>query len=156
MKAMESSTPMSLPRGSSWSAKQVLLVTALVSIASGALAGYGLGYAAQYQAPTTRVYYLFNSSVNLDPAVFGVPPDTFSPDHLTANRGDTIVIRYYNIEESGGDPHSFTMHAPYTIDDVIHPGNKTTITFTVNLPGVFEYYCKFHQPTMIGYLTVLG
>ncbi len=140
----------------SWSAQRVLVVTALVSIATGALAGYGLGYAAQYQAPTTRTYYLFNSSVNLDPKVFGLPPDTFSPDHLTANRGDTIVIHYINIEESGGDPHSFTMNAPYTIDHVVPPGNRTTITFTANLPGVFVYYCRFHQPTMTGYLTVLG
>lgn len=140
----------------SWTAQRVLAVTALVSIVAGALAGYGLGYAAQYQAPRTREYFLFNSSVNLDPAVFGLPPDTFSPDHLTVNRGDTIVIHYINIEQTGGDKHSFTMDAPYAINDIVPPGNRTTITFNANLPGVFEYVCIFHRPTMLGYLTVLG
>jgi plastocyanin len=139
-----------------WSTGKVLIVTVILSIAIGSLAGLGLGYTAQYQAPTTRVFYLFNSSVNLNESVFNVPPDIFSPDHLTVNRGDKIVIHYYNIEETGGDPHTFTMGAPYTINDRIEPRTNVTITFTADLPGVFEYVCLIHPPTMRGYLTVLG
>ncbi len=144
-----------MPGANSWSAQQVLIVTVLVSIAAGALAGYGLGYAAQYQGPRIRVYYLFNSSLPFNETVFGIPHDTFSPDRFTINRGDTIAIHYYNIEDTP-EKHSFTMDAPYTVNKIVDQGQNVTITFTANLPGVFQYYCIYHTPTMTGYLTVLG
>jgi len=138
-----------------WSMKKILIATALVSIAAGSLAGYGLGYAAQYQAPTTRVFYLFNSSLPFNETVFGLPHDTFSPDRMTVNRGDTIVIHYINIEDSR-ERHSYTMDAPYSVNDIVDQGKNVTITFNANLPGVFRYYCVFHQPTMTGYIAILG
>ena len=141
----------------SWSAQRVLIVTAIISVVTGALAGYGLGYAAQYQGPTTREYFLFNSSVDLNETLYPFIHDTFFPDHLTANRGDTIVIHYINTESRpAGDRHSFTMLSPYSINRVVEPGSNANITFTENLPGIFRYWCTFHEPTMRGYLTVLG
>jgi hypothetical protein len=140
-----------------WSIEKVLIVIILVSTAAGAFAGFGLGYAFQYQAPTTREYFLFNSSVDLNESLYPFIHDTFFPDHLTANRGDTIVIHYINTESPPqGDRHSFTMNAPYAVNQIVYPGGNANFTFTVNLPGVFRYYCIFHQPTMRGYLTVLG
>ncbi len=141
-----------------WSSGRVLLVTALLSIVTGSLAGFGLGYTAQYQAPTTREYFLFNSSVDLNESLYPKIHDTFFPDHLTLNRGDTILIHYINTESlsAGGDHHSFTMLAPYAINQVVEPGSNANITFTANLPGIFRYWCTFHEPTMRGYLTVLG
>lgn len=154
---MGSSTSTNMHKMSSWSVRRVLLVTALVSMSVGGLAGYGLGYAFQYQAPTKREYFLFNSSVELNESLYPYIHDTFFPDHLTANRGDTILIHYINTESPpAGDRHSFTMDAPYTINKVVLPGTNANITFTANLPGVFRYYCIFHEPTMRGYLTVLG
>ena len=157
---------MSMSGMNSWSARRVLLATAVISIATGSIAGYALGYAAQYQAPTTRVYFLFNSSVDLNESLYPFIHDTFFPDHLTANRGDTIVIHYINTESPPvGDRHSFTMLAPYASSVnatgpgtgvIVYPGRNANITFTVNLPGIFTYYCIFHEPTMRGYLTVLG
>jgi plastocyanin len=145
-----------------WSIQKVLTVTILLSVAAGGLAGYGLGYAFQYQAPTIREYFLFNTSVDLNESLYPKIPDTFFPDHLTANRGDTIVIHYINTESAsaGGDRHSFTMLAPYAFNGttgfIVDPGRNANITFVADLPGVFRYYCIFHEPTMRGYLTVLG
>jgi len=140
-----------------WSAGRVLMVTIILSLAVGSLAGFGLGYAFQYQAPKIREYFLFNSSVDLNESLYPYIHDTFFPDHLTANRGDTIIIHYINTESPPqGDRHSFTMLAPYAINDVVNPGRNDNITFVVNLPGVFTYFCTFHEPTMRGYLTVLG
>jgi plastocyanin len=140
-----------------WSTGKVLIVTAFLSIATGSLAGFGLGYAFKYQAPTTREYFLFNSSVSLNVTLYPYIPDTFSPDHLTANRGDTIIIHYINTESPpAGDRHSFTMAAPYAVNVIVQAGKNANLTFTVNLPGVFRYWCIFHEPTMRGYLTVLG
>jgi len=133
------------------------MVTIILSLAVGSLAGFGLGYAFQYQAPKIREYFLFNSSVDLNESLYPYIHDTFFPDHLTANRGDTIIIHYINTESPPqGDRHSFTMLAPYAINDVVNPGRNDNITFVVNLPGVFTYFCTFHEPTMRGYLTVLG
>lgn len=139
-----------------WSTGTVLIVTALLSIVTGSLAGFGLGYVFQYQGPTKREYFLFNSSVELNVSLYPHIPDTFFPAALTASRGDTIMIHYINTETVGGDKHSFTMAAPYATNVIVNPGGNANITFTVNLPGVFRYWCIFHEPTMRGYLTVLG
>jgi len=139
------------------SAGKVILVTVILSVAAGLFAGYGIGYAFQYQGPTTREYFLFNSSVDLNESLYPYIHDTFFPDHLTANRGDTIIIHYINTESPPqGDKHSFTMSSPYSTNVNVNPGANANITFTVNLPGVFRYWCVYHEPTMRGYLTVLG
>ena len=39
---------------------------------------------------------------------------------------------------------------------VLGQGQNATITFTASWAGVFPYRCTFHQPTMTGYLVVIG
>lgn len=138
-----------------WSTWRVLLAIAVLSVAIGALTGLGLGYTARYQGPQTRVFYMFNGSLPFNQTTFGIPHDTFAPDRLTVNRGDTIVIHYINIEDSP-EKHSFTMDDPYQRNVIVDQGQNATINFTANLPGVFRYYCIFHLPTMTGYLAVIG
>ncbi len=130
------------------SASKLLLVVAVVAIIAGAATG-----------------------------VWKMPHDTFSPDRITVNKGDNVVIYYRNIEDTTED-HNFHMDSPYTFDVVVHAGqtenfpvvstlhgtsdvtihvNQTaTITFRANWAGVFPYQCLIHQPTMTGYLVVLG
>ncbi len=80
-----------------WSSQRVLAVTVLLSVAVGGLTGYGLGVTARYQGPQTRVFYMFNGSLPFNQTTFGIYHDTFTPDRLTVNRGDKIVIHYINI-----------------------------------------------------------
>ncbi len=161
-----------------WSAEKLLLVVGIVAIAAGAAVGTSVGYAVHYSAPTTRAFYLFNSSLPFNEQAWGnLSHDTFSPDRITVNKGDKVIIYYRNIEDTKED-HTFNMDAPYTFDAVIHAGqteafpvaatmkgtngitlhvNQTaTITFTASWAGVFPYRCEIHQPTMTGYLVVLG
>jgi plastocyanin len=160
-----------------WSAQKLLLVIAVVAIAAGATIGVTAGYAVRYEAPTTRQFYLFNSSLPFDEGTWHLSHDTFSPDRITVNKGDKVVIYYRNIEDVNED-HLFSMNSPYSFDAVIHAGqtenfpvaatykatntitlhvNQTaTITFTASWAGVFPYWCDKHQPTMTGYLVVLG
>jgi plastocyanin len=160
-----------------WSAKKLLLVVAIVAVAAGAAIGVSVGYAVRYEAPTTRTFYLFNSSLPFDQHTWGIFHDTFSPDRITVNKGDKVIIHYRNIEDTS-ESHTFTMDPPYTFDAVVHAGqnetfpiattltntnnvlvhvNQTaTITFTASWGGVFPYRCEIHQPTMTGYLVVLG
>ena len=160
-----------------WSASKLLLVIAVIAIVAGAAVGATVGNAVRYEAPTTRTFYLFNSGLPFDQTTWGIPHDTFSPDRITVNKGDKVVIYYRNIEDTT-ESHQFIMDQPYTFDAVIHGGqnetfpvvstlhaasvlllhvNQTaTITFTASWAGVFPYYCYIHHPTMTGYLVVIG
>ena len=160
-----------------WSASKLLLVIAIVAIVAGAATGLTVGYNVRYEAPTTRTFYLFNSSLPFDQDVWKIFHDTFSPDRITVNKGDNVVIYYRNIEDTTED-HNFHLDSPYAFDAVVHAGqtenfpvvstqhgtndvtihvNQTaTITFTASWAGVFPYKCEIHQPTMTGYLVVLG
>ncbi len=151
---------MTRPEVKNWSASKLLTIITLVSLAFGAITGLSLGYAAQYEGPQTRTIRLFNNSLDFNETVFGISHDIFSPDRITVNRGDTLVIHYVNIEDVP-ESHTFTMGisiapGPYKINEVVPQGKNVTITFIANIPGVFAYVCTFHQPTMTGYLTVLG
>jgi plastocyanin len=104
-----------------------------------------------------REYWISDTDIpGFNETKMGMPRDVFSMSSITVNKGDTIVIHFFNIEEPGGDNHSFTIwDKPYNINEVIHPGENKTITFDATTPGIFTYLCTFHQPTMRGQLIVL-
>lgn len=160
-----------------WSAEKLLLVIAVVAIAAGAAIGVSVGYAVRYEAPTTRTFYLFDRSLPFDETVFNIPHDTWVPDTITINKGDHVLIHFLDTE---GTPegHTYSMDLPYTFNAVVYK-NETqgggiagtfsnvgsvimgqsqtaTITFTASWAGTFRYFCDIHQPTMTGYLVVLG
>ena len=104
-----------------------------------------------------REFWLFNDHVSgLNDTKVGLPADKFSIPSITVKKGDTVVIHFYNIEEKGGDNHSFTINEkPYNnINAIVHPSTNQTITFTATSTGVFPYICTFHQPSMRGQLIV--
>ena len=45
-----------------WSTEKLLLVIGMIAILAGVAIGTSVGYAVRYEAPTTRTFYLFNSS----------------------------------------------------------------------------------------------
>ncbi len=163
---------------------RLLIAAAVIAIVSGASVGASVGYVIHYSAPTTREFYLFDGSLPFNdqprPQGFGYPHDIFVPDRITVNKGDTVLIHYVNIEDVAED-HNFFMEAPYTFNAVVYDnasvnagkgavvqtlthvdtvvlgqGQNATITFTASWAGVFPYRCTFHQPTMTGYLVVIG
>ena len=102
---------------------------------------------------TNRIIYLFNSHVlSANETRLGIPTDLFAPSSITVNKGDTVTVHFYNIEQ--GEPHTFTLGAPYNIDKNVSPGQNATIVFKADHEGVFQYYCKYHLPTMQGQLIV--
>jgi len=82
-----------------------------------------------------------------------IPPDTYSPDVLEVTEGDNVTIHFYNLDTT--DRHTFTMGAPYNINEDLLPGTNATFTFKAADEGVFRFYCTYHQPTMSGQLVVL-
>ena len=167
---------MSQPTTKQWSASKLLLVIAVVAIVAGAATGLTVGYSVRYEAPTTRTFFVFDRSLPFDEGIFGYPHDTFVPDTITVNKGDHVLIHFVDIE-STPEGHTFNLDPPYTLNAVVYPNatehfapktytnvpgvimkqsENATITFTANWAGTFRYYCAIHQPTMTGYLVVLG
>ena len=99
-------------------------------------------------------FFLFNTEL---PAfnVTEFPPDDFSLKILEVNQNDNVSIYFYNMEVPTGDRHSFTINAPYNVNLNLGQGKNGSISFVANEPGIFRYYCEYHEPTMSGQLVVL-
>ena len=156
---------------------RLLIVTAIVAIISGAAVGLGVGYVVRYNAPTTRIFYLFDRSLPFNETVFHYPHDTFLPDTLTVNKGDHVLIHFVDVEATP-EGHTFNIDPPYRFNSVVYQNitqgggvaatfsdvsgviigqsENATITFDANWAGTFRYLCAIHQPTMTGFLVVLG
>jgi plastocyanin len=156
---------------------RLLMAAAVIAIVSGASVGLGVGYVIHYDAPTTRIFYLFDRSLPFDENVWHYPHDTFLPDTITVNKGDHVLIHFVDTE---GTPegHTFNLDPPYTFNAIVYKNitegggvartltnvsgviigqsQNATITFTASWAGTFKYSCLIHQPTMTGYLVVIG
>ncbi len=108
--------------------------------------------------PQTREFYLFSEvDENIDEDVLGIPPDKFSLEEITVNRGDRVVIHFYNLEpEETQEHHTFSMSGTYQMHNDINAGENTTIEFVADEVGIFQYQCVYHLPTMTGNLVVLS
>ncbi len=146
-----------------WSPRNTIIVAVLLSALVGSVTGLGASYLAR-TSPTaqTRNFYLFavDQSFNSSLAT-GLKADyDFSASVITVNRGDTLVIHFYNPTDQN---HTFTMGAPYANDVFVaaHPTDQSpihnaTITINANQAGIFSFYCRFHTPSMSGSLVVQG
>ncbi len=147
-----------------WSTRNVLVVAIVLAVILGGTTGFATAYFVRgpLPAPQDRTFYLFTTVLGFNDTqagiVFGtsIPHDYFAPDRITVNRGDNIVIRYYNTEDEPED-HTFTMtYSKYNFDSTLHFQQVMNFNFTADTPGVFTYRCTLHEPTMTGYLVVLG
>src|SRR5437879_13290895 len=97
-----------------WSTERLLIVVALVAVVGGALVGTAVGYGFHYEARQTRNIYLFNNGVGFNETTFGLHHDTFTPDHITVNKGDTVVLACINREDKP-ERHTFSIEVPSNI-----------------------------------------
>jgi plastocyanin len=112
-------------------------------------------------APQTREFYLLtqvDEGVEAIEDELGIPPDLFFPTQMTVNKGDNVVVHFYNLEPvESQEHHTFTiLGGVYQTQNDLNAGEQKTIEFTASEAGVFEYICTYHQPTMRGQLVVLG
>ncbi len=146
-----------------WSTRNVLIVSIVLSLVVGAAAGFAAASIGRepLPAPQDRTVYLFTTVLGFNETKAGIafgtdiPHDYFAPDRITVNRGDKVEIRYYNTEDEP-ENHTFTMsYSSYNFDGLLQFQQVKSFNFTANIPGVFPFICKLHQPTMTGYLVVL-
>ena len=103
----------------------------------------------------TRTFFEFNTGI---PA-FNVslfPPDQFSQKIIEANQNDNVTVNFYNMEAPTGDRHSFTMNSPYKLNLDLAPRQNGTVSFIAKHPGIYQFYCEYHEPTMTGQLVILA
>jgi len=110
----------------------------------------------QHYTGEKREFWLFDSEIpGFNETQMGMPHDVYSMPVMAVFKDDTVIIHFFNIEQPGGDDHSFTIFdKPYNINVVLHPGENKTMTLDANATGIFTYYCTFHYPTMRGQLIV--
>src|SRR5918995_311117 len=114
-------------------------------------------------ATNNKTFYLFNTELEgLDEATAGIPHYIYSLPVIVANRGDNVTVNFFNIAETEEEAteeegrHSFPINPPpYSVDIDTAAGEPGNATFTADEEGIFEYYCKYHPPTMRGQLVVL-
>jgi len=138
-----------------------LLLTAITATSLGQTITKIISTAAAQQNTTTAIsspnmnttFYLFTANhdgVNLTKT--GIEPDAYSPDSIIVNRGDIVVIHFYNVDAT--DRHTFTLGTPYNVNVDLAAGKHSIFSFKANNEGVFGFFCKYH-PAMIGHLVVL-
>lgn len=98
---------------------------------------------------------MFTGTIDFNESALSMPHDIFVPDVILAQKGDTVVIHFHNLEDTS-EHHTFTMTAPYAVDKDVAPGQDTNITFVADSTGLFTYTCKYHQPTMTGHFLVVA
>ena len=98
-------------------------------------------------------FYLFTANHDgVNQTKTGIEPDAYSTDTITVNRGDTVIIHFYNVDPT--DRHTFTLGTPYNVSVDLAAGQHSTFSFKADHEGIFGFFCKYH-PAMVGHLAVL-
>lgn len=115
------------------------------------------------EAPVTqtREFYLFtqvDEGAETMEEELGIPPDLFFPTQMTVNKGDEVIVHFYNLEPAESqEHHTFTMASrAYQMHNDLNAAEQKEIAFTASEAGIFDYFCTYHQPTMRGQLVVVG
>ena len=113
-------------------------------------------HAARPIAPETRQFTLFLTMIK-DPA--GAEHHRWFPSSITANAGDTIILRIVNTDNDAA--HGFGIAGYGVFDADIAPGATKTFQFTADRAGIFRFACALPEcaddhADQEGQLVVLG
>jgi plastocyanin len=75
----------------------------------------------------------------------------WQPNQIIVNRGDEVTLEILGVN---GAEHPAVIDG-YDVGFTVKRGELTTVTFTADKAGVFEFRCGIHQPAMVGELIVL-
>src|SRR5207245_10789998 len=112
-----------------WSSRNTVIAAVLLSALVGGVTGFSAGYLSR-AGPTaqTRDFYLFGVDQSFNSTLAsGLGGDyAFSSSVINVNRGDTLVVRFYNPTDAN---HTFTVGSPYENKVVLagRPSDTTRI-----------------------------
>ncbi len=75
----------------------------------------------------------------------------WEPSQIIVNQGDEVTLEVLGVN---GAEHPAVIDG-YDITFTVKRGQLSTVTFTADKAGVFEFRCGIHQPSMTGELIVL-
>ena len=75
----------------------------------------------------------------------------WDPSQVIVHQGDEVTLEILGVN---GAEHP-TVIEGYDISFTVKRGELTTVRLTADKPGVFEFRCGVHEPSMIGELIVL-
>jgi plastocyanin len=75
---------------------------------------------------------------------------SFSPASLEATLGNTVEL---SLKNEGEQDHTFTIDE-FVVDEELPAGEESSLEFTPNEPGEFNYYCRFHPDRMQGSIRI--
>lgn len=132
----------------------VAVIAVIVAVAALAVpyAFPAAGSARKASTPQTMEFYVVSTEWNMDTIPSGLNHYGFTPDTITVNQGDTVVIHFYNTHDD--TPHTFTLPA-YNLNVNVPADQNKTFSFTAAQAGTFVFTCSYHAPTMRGELVVL-
>ena len=70
----------------------------------------------------------------------------FTPNKITVNKGDKVTIVFHD----DGGTHNFMIDEFNVKTATIQGGNTTTVTFTADKTGSFQYYCSIGRHKKLG------
>jgi plastocyanin len=76
----------------------------------------------------------------------------FDPNQIIVNQGDEVTLEVLGVN---GAEHPTAIDG-YDISFTVKRGQLSTVSFTADKAGVFQFRCGIHQPSMIGELIVLS
>lgn len=131
------------------------VIVGLLLLASFVLSAYyGIN---SVSAKPDKEFYLFTTEIaGVDEEKLKLPGDGFSIPTLVVNKGDNVTIHFYNVDPNVAELHSFTIDSPYSMDVSIAGGESKVVSFIADHEGIFQYYCKYHLPVMVGQLVVIS
>src|SRR5438094_10449388 len=102
-----------------WSPRNTVIAAVLLSALVGGVTGLSASYLSR-PGPTaqTRDFYLFGVDQSFNSTLAsGLRGDyAFSSSVINVNKGDTLVIRFYNPTDAN---HTFTLASPYGHDVIV-------------------------------------
>ncbi len=102
-----------------------------------------------------KEFYLFSIEIpEVNEETLGIPGDAYSVPTMVVNKGDNVTVHFYNVDPNTSERHSFTIGSPYNVDEDLAGGESSIVSFIADQEGIFQYYCKYHLPVMIGQLVV--
>lgn len=137
----------------------VSLITSVAILSISIASFFGNSVFAQNTTATKAIgasmpYYLFPAEIEgVEEEILKLPHDAFTLQTIVAKKGENVTIKFYNTEAN--EAHTFTLDAPYNINEDLKGGQNSTINFVADKEGIFTYYCIYHLPTMTGKLVVL-
>ncbi len=79
----------------------------------------------------------------------------FSPNTITVNKGDTVVINFQNVATDY--PHNLVIDSYHVKTEAVGTGNSQTVQFVADNAGTFQMYCSIdghRERGMVGTLNV--